>query len=163
MIRSRTDVLLFPSDELQLAVTAEVVGREIDWTESVASALVELEQALRQHVALAEGDDGIYCMVDLNRPTVIRQINRLCRQHPDLLSEVAALQELVRNAARVFQPRCGPAWLDIIYDPGLRGGIPDFGSIRDRAERFLQQLESHEEEEDMLIMDCVASEIGTGD
>ena len=135
----------------------------MDWTESVASALTELEQALRQHVALAEGDEGIYCMVNLDRPTVIRQVHRLRRQHSDLLADVADLQEMVRSAAHVFQPRCGPAWLDNIYDPAARRGIPDFGGLRERAERFLQQLEAHEEEEDLLIMDCVSIDLGTGD
>lgn len=163
MIRSRTDVLLLPSDELELAVRAEFVGREVDWTDSAASALAELEQALRQHVALAEGDEGIYCMVNLDRPTVIRQVHRLRRQHLDLLADVGLLQEMVRNAALVFQPRCGPAWLDNIYDSDVRRGVPDFGAIRERAERFLQQLEAHEEEEDLLIMDCVSTDLGTGD
>src|SRR5262245_22780660 len=67
MVRTQTDVLLLPHDELTLALSAEVVGRELDWADSVSSALAELVQALRQHTALAECTDGIYSKVDLTR------------------------------------------------------------------------------------------------
>lgn len=163
MLRSKSDVLLLPRDELELALSAEVVGREIDWADSVSSALTELEQALRQHVALAEMGDGIYSKVDLTRPTLVRQINHLRREHMELLGEVRALQDQVARASWSFQPQpagCAAGGLPAVE---MRGSVPDFGAIRARAERFLAQLAHHEEEEDLLIMESVGTDIGAGD
>jgi hypothetical protein len=162
MIRCNSDVLLLPRDELALALAADSVGRESDWADSVASALAELEEALRQHIALAESGDGIYSRVDLTRPTLVRQINHLRRQHSDLLTQVRELQLLAFRAERAFQPRNLFDALDCLLDEPP-GSIPDFGAFRDRAQRFLDALARHEEDEDMVVLESVSDEIGTGD
>jgi hypothetical protein len=162
MIRCNCDVLLLPRDELALALAADSVGRESDWADSVASALAELEEALRQHIALAESGDGIYLMVDLTRPTLVRQINHLRRQHNDLLMQLRDLQLLAARAVRAFQPRNLFDALDSLLDEPP-GSIPDFGALRERAQRFLKALARHGEAEDMVVLESVTTEIGAGD
>jgi hypothetical protein len=163
MTRSNADVLLLPRDELALALAADAVGRERDWLDSFASALMGLEEALRQHIALAEHSDGIYGTVDLTRPTLVRQINHLRRQHSALLSQVRELQAQVHRAARAFQPGCPLAVLDGLpsYDPP--SSIPDLGALRAQAQRFMVALAHHEEEEDLVVLESITAEIGTGD
>jgi len=162
MIHTQTDVLLLPRDELALALTAEVVGRELDWAESYSSALATLDDGLRQHIALVESDDGIFAKVELTRPTVLRQINHLRREHIDLLHEVRELQRLVTTATRAFQPRRVPGPFDL-PEAESRACVPDFGALRDRAERLLALLERHEEAEHLIVMESVTTDIGAGD
>jgi len=162
MIGTQTDVLLLPRDELTLALTAEVVGRELDWADSMASALAELETALRQHTALAERADGMYSKVELTRPTLFRQVNQLRREHLQMIEEVRALQAMVETASQAFQPRTSTEAIDLpAVEPAC--AVPNFSALRERAERFLSRLERHEEAEDMLVMESVGTDIGTGD
>lgn len=162
MIQTQTDVLLLPRDELALALSAEVVGRELDWAESFSSALATLEDGLRQHIALAESVDGIFAKVELTRPTVLRQINQLRREHLHLLDEVRELQRLVTTATRAFQPRRALGLLDLPVAE-TRGTVPDFGALRDRAEHLIALLERHEEAEHLIVMESVTTDIGAGD
>lgn len=161
MTRALNNVLLLPSDELELAVNAEVAGREADWGESVANALEQLELALRQHAAAAEDQDGPYSQIDLTRPTVIRQIQQLRREHGAMIDEVRSLTDVVRRAALAFRPTSGLNWLDHLA--GASRTVPDFSAVRERAARFLAWVQRHEEDEDMLLLDSVAMDIGTGD
>jgi hypothetical protein len=163
MIRTTTDVLLLPCDELALALSAEFVGRELDWADSVSSALAALGRGLRQHTALAERADGIYAKVDLTRPTLIRHINHLRREHPELMAEVRNLQEQVRDVTLAFQPRQAMLALGALPAVEARAPVPDFSAIRERGEQLLARLHRHEEEEDMIVLESVDTDIGTGD
>jgi hypothetical protein len=59
MMRTKEDTLSQSLDRLEKALAADVPGRERDWAEAVSAALTEVEQALRQHAALAEASDGL--------------------------------------------------------------------------------------------------------
>jgi len=163
MIRTQTDVLLLPRDELALALTALVVGRELDWADSMACALAELEEALKEHTALAEQADGMYSYMDLNRPTLVRQVNQLRKEHHQMLAEVRSLQQMVHSARQAFRPQSTAEVFDGLPAMELLWGVPDFSALRERAERLLGQLERHEEAEDMLVMESYGTDIGAGD
>jgi len=163
MVRCEADALLLPRDELALALDANAVGREGDWAGSVACALAELQEALRQHIVLAETTDGIFGTVDLTRPTLVRQMMQFRREHNTLMDEVHVLQQMVRDVARAFQPRVSENLIDTLPENYVRSSIPDFGALRERGQHFLAKLSRHEEGEDMVVMESVAAEIGTGD
>jgi hypothetical protein len=105
----------------------------------------------------------MYSKVDLNRPTLFRQVNQLRREHFQMQVEVRALHSMVREACLAFQPRTGTEAIGEL--PVVEGAcaVPDFSALRERAERFLGQLEHHEEAEDLLVMESYGTDIGTGD
>src|SRR5207248_8859748 len=97
------DVLAQPLNKLERALSTDFPGHERDWAQDVGSALTEVEQALGLHTALAETADGLLTKVDLTRPTSVRQVSELRRQHGELQERTRSLQGELHAAAQAFQ------------------------------------------------------------
>jgi hypothetical protein len=161
---SRKDILQAPLDRLEHVLGVPATGRERQWASRLAAALGAVGQGWLAHTAESESADGVFTEVDLTRPSLVRQVGALCREHGDLLARTTALQREAQSAACAFTfPALSRA---AGYPPGGSGGpreIPDFGLLRQQAEQLLRALRRHQEDETDLVLESVTTDIGVGD
>ncbi len=156
------EVLLLRLRNLDRALAGDVTGRERAWAEQLAEALGLAEQALRQHATDAESPTGLFAEVDMTRPSLVRQVGELCREHDTFLEQAHTLQEEARRAARAFAPVPESAAGALpVASPG--GSIPDFGELRQRVATFRDALERHRDGETSLVVESVTTDLGAGD
>ena len=66
---------------LEQALAQPVSGRHSAWAERVDVALVELSADFAEHVAVAEGSDGLHEAVLASTPRLSHSIRRLVTEH----------------------------------------------------------------------------------
>ncbi|HLJ95469.1 MAG TPA: hypothetical protein VKU02_19995 [Gemmataceae bacterium] len=158
------DVLAKPIDKLEKALATDFPGHERDWSRGVGDALTDVEQALGLHTALAETADGLLTKVDLTRPTSVRQVSELRRQHTELQEQSRSLRAQLQTAARAFQPpEVGVGKVETLPEPVPLGPVPDFGSLRQAIAQLLLALRQHQQDETKLLLDSINTDIGVGD
>jgi hypothetical protein len=155
------DVLAKPIERLEQALAADFPGHERDWSQEVGNALTEIGQAFGLHTALAETADGLLTKIDLTRPTSVRQVSELRRQHSELLQRTRSLQSELLTAAQAFQ--APKASVEALPEPVPLAPVPDFGSIRQAIGQLSTALRQHQQEETKLLLDSVNTDIGVGD
>src|SRR5262249_34004583 len=142
------DALSLSIDWLSRTLTAAIPGHEREWAQEVSYALANIEKGLRQRMAVAAAPDGPLAAVDDTRPTLVRQAALLKRGQGGLLEQCLSLQEEVKRAASVFAPASDTFDETIVSaQPADAVAIPDFGAIRQQAERLLAGLEKMKEAE----------------
>jgi hypothetical protein len=160
----KADPMQVPLERLAQALAADFPGREAAWATGVDNALDALEQALRQHTVGAEAAHGLLTEIDLSRPSLVRRVSELRRQHSDFQEQTVALRQEVQRAARAFAPPTETvAQADALPEPAGPGAIPDFGSLRRQGQQLLDSLRRHREEETDLTQESVSTDIGVGD
>jgi hypothetical protein len=158
------DVLVQPIDNLERALAAEFPGHERDWAQGVGNALADVEEALGLHTALAETPDGLLTKVDLTRPTSVRQVSGLRREHTDLQEQTRSLQTKLQTAAQAFQgPHASLGQVDALPEPAPLQPVPDFGAIRQAIGELVTALQRHRQDETKLLFESVNTDIGVGD
>ncbi len=160
--RENKDAALLRSiEELRRVLATEVSGRQRAWADDVSRGLARVEQGLRQHLSRAQTPDGPLAEVDDTRPSLVRQAHELCREEGDLLEQCLALEKEVQWAANVFSPSTDT------FDQTATGtqgaGVPDFGVLRERVERFLDGVQKAKETEAGLVLESVNTDLGAGD
>lgn len=141
--RAEHDALLGAMHRLEAALAAAAPGREQPWNERVCADLAGVQAELQNHVASAEGEGGLFAEIDLTRPTLVRQVERLRREHRDLLQQAEALRRQVTH-----------------YGPEE---TPRFADTRQQAARLLEALRHHQAREADLIFESCFTDIGAGD
>ena len=157
------DTLATAGDRLQEALVGGVPGRERDWAEGVARALVQVERELRRHQASAQAPDGPFASLDQMRPTLFRQWSILCLHYRDLLKRVQRLRTEAERACEAFQPGCFPSGAAASPSGSRGGAVPVFGTIRQQVKDVLADLTKSREAETALLLDSVVTDIGVGD
>jgi hypothetical protein len=160
---ARQDVLLVPVEQLETALAAHAPGRERDWARRVDAVLGGVVAALRRHVADTDDAGGMFTEVDLTRPTLVRQVSTLRREHTSFLKRAGALRQEVRSAAKAFALRPVADGSGALPAPAARGTVPDFGSLRQRLGKFAAALKHHRDQEAGLVLESVTTDIGVGD
>jgi hypothetical protein len=163
--QTKTDVLAEPIHQLETALAAEVPGHEGDWAQGVENALTAVDQGLGLHTALAETPDGLLTKVDLTRPTSVRQVSSLRREHVELQEQARSLRMQLHIAAQAFQEphRRLVKTQETLPEPAPVGTVADFSSIRQAITQLLAALRQHQEEETKLVLDSMNTDIGVGD
>jgi hypothetical protein len=160
----KEDVLAQPVDKLERALAADFPGHEQDWAQVVSNALADVEQGLGLHTAMAETSDGMLSKVDLTRPTSVRQVSELRREHTELQEQTRSLRTQLHTAAQAFQaPHAALGKVEALPEPAPVGAVPDFGSIRQAVGQLLTALQQHQKEETKLLFESVNTDIGVGD
>jgi len=160
---ARQDVLLPPVERLEAALSAPAPGRERDWAGAVAAALGGVVEALRRHVSDTDAAGGMFSMVDLTRPTLVRQVGALRQEHMAFLEQGSALRQEVKSAARAFEPPAPAGGTGSLPAPAAAETIPDFGALRERLGQFAAGLKHHRDDETGLVLESVTTDIGVGD
>jgi hypothetical protein len=164
----KTDRLSSCAEQLSQALTSSVPGRERDWTESVHSALSGVKQALQEHAVTAEAPDGPLAVVNRSAPptmpTVSRQVAVLRKDHTEFLQQASALESELRGALEAFRDISSPPDPNVPFPAvSARNTVPDFGTMRESAEKLLTAVKQHQEAESLLLLDTVNTDIGVGD
>jgi hypothetical protein len=155
--RGEHDALLEAMHRLEAALAAAAPGRQQAWGVRVQSDLRLVQEALARHVASAEGPGGLLAAIDLSRPAIVRRVERLRREHADLLQQANDLQRRVERLCSV-EWTAYEAWAadEVIEDP-------DAADIRRQAAQLLNALRSHQAHETDLIFETFYTDIGAGD
>jgi hypothetical protein len=83
-LRVRRAELRESMSALEQALAAPAPGRLDAWTQRVHAALVELFSDFREHIAIAEGPDGVYRGVLSTTPRLSSEVARLTRDHAEI-------------------------------------------------------------------------------
>jgi hypothetical protein len=83
-LRLRRAELRDSMSALEQALAAPAPGRLDAWAERVQVALVELLSDFREHVAIAEGPNGVYRGVLSTTPRLSEEVARLTRDHAEI-------------------------------------------------------------------------------
>lgn len=150
-MRDGRDELVPPVEHLKKAVAAESSGNDRAWSQQLSDALAELEEAMRRHVAEAEAPAGIYAEVDLTRPSLVREVGELRREHAVFADQLADLRLQLQRAARGMPERPGT-------DPA--SGL---SAIRQAVRDFVTALEQHRAHEAGVLIESVTTDLGAGD
>jgi hypothetical protein len=148
--RGEHDALLLAMHRLEAALAAAAPGREQAWNARVLKDLGGVQECLARHVASAEAPDGLLAEIDLTRPTLLRRVDQLRREHADLLQQAGALQRRVEEF-----------WC-VEWTAGV-DGRPETAAIRQQAARLLGALRDHQAHEADLIFETFYTDIGAGD
>lgn len=80
----------------QLEASAAQPSRQSDWANGVGEALAGLESALRRHITEIEGPDGLFSEVIDRAPHLEPDVQRLRKEHQDLVSSCLSALEVAR-------------------------------------------------------------------
>src|SRR5260370_30244845 len=152
IMRNHPDALEEAIEDLRQSLTYLMAGQECHWIENVAKAIANIQKKLRQHTATAQAADGLFAEVDVTRPTLMRQTDKLRREHSNLLGQLLALREEVHRAKQMIT-----AQQDSVPQS------PDLGAIRQGAEKLLDELQHNMNAETALLIESVNTDIGVGD
>lgn len=141
--RGEHDALVHAMQELEAALASAAPGRERAWNQRVIEKLRAVADRLGEHVRSADGPDGLLAEIDATRPTLLHRVERLRREHADLLQQTRALQRQVEHHGD--------------------GEAPNFRDIRQRASWLLNALRHHQAVETDLIFESWFIDIGAGD
>jgi hypothetical protein len=83
-LRVRRAELYESMSALEQALAAPAPGRRDAWAERVHVALVELVSDFREHIAIAEGPNGVYRGVLRTTPRLSDAVARLTRDHAEI-------------------------------------------------------------------------------
>jgi hypothetical protein len=136
---ARDDGLATTLKLLEHALDTETSGSARDVARKLEAELVAVDDALRCHVAAAEGPDGLFTEIDQVRPTMLRRVEKLRDDHCRLMVQSAGLRNMVRAHA-------------------VSGS-----EIRTLTNELLSAIRQHQNEEMDAVYDSINLDIGAGD
>ncbi len=110
-LRVRRAELSESMSALEQALAAPAPGRRDAWAERVHVALVELVSDFREHIAIAEGPNGLYRGVLSSTPRLSDAVTRLTRDH-------AEINDLIDQLTRVGAAHVNNDAVDGVRDLG---------------------------------------------
>jgi hypothetical protein len=155
--RDEHDALLAAMHRLEAALAAAAPGRQQAWGARVRDDLHLVQEALARHVASAEGPGGLLAAIDPKRPAIVRRVERLRREHADLLQQAKDLQWRVERLCSIEWTAYEACMADEVLED------PDAADIRRQATQLLNALRSHQAHEADLIFETFYTDIGSGD
>jgi len=137
-VRRRRAELRHAMGVLEQALGSPATSRSEQWVARVRSALDEIDADFRMHVAVTEGDNGLYVQVLSDAPRLAGRVRRLTDEHRTLSDMIAQLLDLTEKPAD--------------------DDAPDV--IRDTATQLLARLVRHRQTGSDLLYEAFESDIG---
>lgn len=142
-VREEHDALLEATHRLEAALASAAPGRERAWNQQVVEKLRTVVDLLNEHARSAEAADGLLAMIGNAQPRLLHRVERLRREHVDLLEQSCALLRQVEHHAA--------------------DELPNFRDIRQRTTWLLNALRHHRASATDLIFETFSTDIGVGD
>jgi hemerythrin-like domain-containing protein len=142
-VRAEHDDLLEAIHSLEAALASAAPGREQAWGKQVLKKLQAVAELLDGHARSAEAADGLLAMVAAAQPRLLHRVERLRREHVDLLDHARSLQRQIEHHAA--------------------DELPNFRDIRQRATWLLNALRHHRAAATDLIFEAYSTDVGVGD
>jgi hypothetical protein len=163
-MRATTDVLPPLLDSLERALQEEAAGQEGAWADDVKACCRGLRDALAKHQVDAEAPRGALSTVDLTRPSLVRQVGDLRREHTEFADQLVTIEAKLTGVIEAFGASVkSPASADALPRPSPVGVVPDFGAIRQDGLRFVSAVRQHLQQETDLVLESVTTDLGAGD
>jgi hypothetical protein len=99
-VRAEHDDLLGAIHSLEAALASAAPGREQAWGKQVLKKLQAVAELLDGHARSAEAADGLLAMVAAAQPRLLHRVERLRREHVDLLDHARSLQRVRSSIMR---------------------------------------------------------------
>jgi hypothetical protein len=128
---------------LEAALASAAPGREQAWNRQVIEKLRTVGDLLNEHARSAEAADGVLALIGADQPRLLHRVERLRREHVDLLAHARTLQRHIE-----------------LHDAEE---LPNFRDIRQRATWLLNALRHHRAASTDLIFEAYSADIGVGD
>lgn len=126
-----------------LEATVAAASGADGWFEAVSAAVDELRLALRDHVEVTEGPDGL--------------LNQILNEEPRFATEIALIAQEHEGLDESLEK------LDLTVKAGLEMEDPEPDSVRRRAMTLLGRLSLHRQRGSDLVYDAYNVDIATGD
>lgn len=141
--RAEHDALFDAIRCLEAALASAAPGREPEWNQRVLEKLRIVVDLLDEHARSAEAADGVLAMIGDAQPRPLHRVERLRREHIDLLERARALRRQIEHH--------GP------------DELPNFRDTRRRTAWLLNALRHHRAAATDLIFEAFDTDIGVGD
>jgi hypothetical protein len=141
--REEHDELLEAMHRLEAALAAAAPGREQLWNQQVVEKLRTVVDLLNEHARSAEAAEGLLAMIRDAQPRLIHRVERLRREHVDMLEHARALLRHVEQHAP--------------------DELPNFRDIRQRTTWLLNALRHHRASATDLVFEAFSTDVGVGD
>jgi hypothetical protein len=151
-------------NELKQALDRQIPGHERRWAQEMTVAVAHVVAALKRRQAVTAAPQGLFAEVFVVCSTLARQVSALRQEQSELMKQARSLAAELSAAAQAFRladndlSRANP-----LPAPKANHAIPHFGKLRASAERLLEALDRHQNQETKLILESVTTEIGVGD
>jgi Hemerythrin HHE cation binding domain len=99
LVRLRRAELREAMNRVEKALAAPAPGRADAWTDEVAAALQQLRGDFGEHVAIAEGPDGLHVDVLGTAPRLHNAIKRLTAEHAQIWQDLDAIGTRIKGVA----------------------------------------------------------------
>ncbi|MGH3714601.1 MAG: hypothetical protein ACRDT4_14245 [Micromonosporaceae bacterium] len=126
--------LLASIHEFEQAIAAP--SADPDWRRHVGMRLVQLREAFAEHIAVTEGDDGLYAELLIAAPRLAHAVGRLMREHAMIAKALGRLAERMT-------------------DPHIA-----VGQLRSWNSDLLRELSRHRQRGADLVYEAYATDIG---
>lgn len=141
--RAEHDALFDAIHRLEAALASAAPGRERGWNQQVVEKLRAVVDLLDEHARSAEAADGLLAMIGDAQPRLLHRVERLRREHVDLLEQARALMRHLEHHGQ--------------------DELPNFRDNRHRTTWLLNALRHHRAAATDLIFEAFATDIGVGD
>ena len=138
--RSRRERLHHVMTALEETLASPARARFRPWREQLVDALHEVHDALRDHVAETEADDGLFVRTLGDAPRLAHAVEHLRRQHVEISTQTDELTQRVKQA-----------------------GEDDVDSLRQLGTNLLVLLARHRQLGADLLYEAYFVDVGVGD
>lgn len=128
---------------LETALAKAAPNRESAWRKVVLTALMTLEDAMKQRTVDLTGEEGLLTDIVRDQPRLAHRIVQIRRQYEDLLRQIGSLRDE--------------------YSAEDYGSLPDVADIRRRLAWLLDALRHCQSRETDLIFEAIQVDIGEVD
>ena len=137
------DEVLEAMYHLELALASAAPRRERVWNKRVIEELGKVSDLLDEHARSVEVEDGLLSMIVAAQPRLAHCVDRLGREHSNLLQQGRSLEQQFAHHGE--------------------GDLPNYRDVRKGIRSLLNALCNHRADVNDLVFEAFSTDIGIGD